>query len=149
MLSLPIMSWGLYCLGLYISQRPDPQCEWASVRKYSKWCLPQCMSRPCLIKNPGAQKNALLDSHIYPEGSNFIRPPVILSGARNKTVVAVGFSEDRTNTCTVETRIRTTSQQRPTCYATTFGPVLNCFFYIHVCQTLAMETTPYCAHPAL
>ena len=30
-------------LGLYISQRPDPQCEWASVRKYSKWCLPQCM----------------------------------------------------------------------------------------------------------
>ena len=56
-------------------------------------------SRPCLIKNPGAQKNALLDSHIYPEGSNFIRPPIILSGARNKTVVAVGFSEDRTNTC--------------------------------------------------
>ena len=55
--------------------------------------------RPCLIKNPGAQKNALLDSHIYPEGSNFIRPPIILSGARNKTVVAVGFSEDRTNTC--------------------------------------------------
>ena len=50
-------------------------------------------------KNPGAQKNALLDSHIYPEGSNFIRPPIILSGARNKTVVAVGFSEDRTNTC--------------------------------------------------
>ena len=55
--------------------------------------------RPCLIKNPGAQKNALLDSHIYPEGSNFIRPPIILSGVRNKTVVAVGFSEDRTNTC--------------------------------------------------
>ena len=59
----------------------------------------QYIYRPCLIKNPGAQKNALLDSHIYPEGSNFIRPPIILSGARNKTVVAVGFSEDRTNTC--------------------------------------------------
>ena len=60
--------------------------------------VPPLPVRPCLIKNPGAPKNALLDSHIYPEGSNFIRPPIILSGARNKTVVAVGFSEDRTNT---------------------------------------------------